>query len=148
VTTTPEDYRLALSQALDLGTGAPWDVIRDRVNELHRAANGSQLPERPCHRTTLRREVHRAHVYRVQRSESYWCPGLAEPDDDEMAHGPYTVAYGSRIGTGVLFCLEHAPAHPERDLDWMALTAGDLEDGGICSVCGRDVLIQGGEDQP
>lgn len=32
--TTAEDHRLALSEALGLGTGAPWDVIHDRVTEL------------------------------------------------------------------------------------------------------------------
>jgi hypothetical protein len=31
---TVEEHRLALSDALGLGTGAPWDAIRDRVTEL------------------------------------------------------------------------------------------------------------------
>jgi len=33
-----EDHRLALSQALGLGTGAPWDAILERAAELHRGA--------------------------------------------------------------------------------------------------------------
>lgn len=74
------DYRLTLSQALDLGTGASWDAIRDRVAELHQAANGSQHPARPCHRAQRGREVHPVHTYRVQGAESYWCPGLAEDE--------------------------------------------------------------------
>lgn len=77
--TAPVDYRLVLSLALGLGTSAPWDVIQDRVRELHTAANGSALRERPCHEIPRDRKIHPAHVYRVQRSESYWCPGLAEP---------------------------------------------------------------------
>ncbi|CAL9647410.1 hypothetical protein [Streptomyces sp. enrichment culture] len=32
--TTTEAHRLALSEALGLGTGAPWDAIRDRAAEL------------------------------------------------------------------------------------------------------------------
>jgi hypothetical protein len=32
----PEPYRLALSQALGLGTGAPWEAIRERAEELGR----------------------------------------------------------------------------------------------------------------
>lgn len=31
---TAEEHRLALSEALGLGTGAPWDAIHDRVTEL------------------------------------------------------------------------------------------------------------------
>ena len=31
---TAEEHRLALSDALGLGTGAPWDAIHDRVTEL------------------------------------------------------------------------------------------------------------------
>ncbi|GHC40121.1 hypothetical protein GCM10010348_79210 [Streptomyces anthocyanicus] len=33
--TTTEAHRLALSEALGLGTGAPWDAIRDRAAELN-----------------------------------------------------------------------------------------------------------------
>ncbi|MFD8899852.1 hypothetical protein [Streptomyces ardesiacus] len=40
--TTTEAHRLALSEALGLGTGAPWDAIRDRATEL--AAN-AQAPK-------------------------------------------------------------------------------------------------------
>ncbi|MGH8964051.1 MAG: hypothetical protein ACRDXB_01800, partial [Actinomycetes bacterium] len=35
---TAEAHRLALSDALGLGTGAPWDAIRDRAAELHAAS--------------------------------------------------------------------------------------------------------------
>ena len=75
------DYRLALSEALGLGTGAPWDAILDRVRELHTAANGSGLQERPCHEATRDQKIHGVHVYRFQGRESFWCPGLAEPHD-------------------------------------------------------------------
>jgi hypothetical protein len=36
--TAIEEHRLALSEALDLGTGAPWDAIHERVAELRRLA--------------------------------------------------------------------------------------------------------------
>jgi hypothetical protein len=42
-----EAQRLALSQALGLGTGAPWDAIRDRAAEL------AALPE-PANRAAIR----------------------------------------------------------------------------------------------
>ena len=38
VSRTSEAHRLALSEALGLGTGAPWDAIHDRVKELGRVA--------------------------------------------------------------------------------------------------------------
>lgn len=71
----------------------------------------------------------------------FYGPWTPLTDEDRLAHGPHTVAYRSRVPGGDLRCLEHAPTHPERSLDWMALTSDDLEDGGICVVCGRDVLI-------
>lgn len=37
-----ESHRLALSFALGLGTGAPWEAIRDRATELHGAAEARQ----------------------------------------------------------------------------------------------------------
>ncbi|MGW5175864.1 hypothetical protein ACWERY_16070 [Streptomyces sp. NPDC004082] len=40
-----EAYRLALSQALGLGTGAPWDAITERASELRRLADEAQQPE-------------------------------------------------------------------------------------------------------
>lgn len=40
-----EAHRLALSEALDLGTGAPWDAIHERVQELHRLAAQEQQQE-------------------------------------------------------------------------------------------------------
>lgn len=39
---TAEAHRLALSEALGLGTGAPWDAIRDRAAELGRLADEAQ----------------------------------------------------------------------------------------------------------
>ena len=47
-----EEHRLALSEALGLGTGAPWDAIRERAAELHNGA-GTPQPETqaaPCGR--------------------------------------------------------------------------------------------------
>ncbi|MFB7736224.1 hypothetical protein ACFC08_17925 [Streptomyces sp. NPDC056112] len=43
---TAEEHRLALSLALGLGTGAPWDAIRDRADELRRMADEAQ--QRPA----------------------------------------------------------------------------------------------------
>ncbi|MGY1579187.1 hypothetical protein [Streptomyces sp. MN13] len=40
-----EDHRLALSLALGLGTGAPWDAIRNRADELRRMADEAQPAE-------------------------------------------------------------------------------------------------------
>ncbi|MGW2594812.1 hypothetical protein ACWCXC_31730 [Streptomyces sp. NPDC001515] len=40
-----EAHRLALSEALGLGTGAPWDAIRDRAAELRRLADEAQPTE-------------------------------------------------------------------------------------------------------
>ncbi|MDQ0792032.1 hypothetical protein [Streptomyces sp. B1I3] len=37
-----EMHRLALSEALGLGTGAPWDAIRERAAELRRLADEAQ----------------------------------------------------------------------------------------------------------
>jgi hypothetical protein len=47
-----EAHRLALSFALDLGTGAPWDAIRDRAAELHDGAGAQQQPETEARRST------------------------------------------------------------------------------------------------
>lgn len=41
-----EDHRLALSEALGLGTGAPWEAIHERVKELRRMATAPG-PEQP-----------------------------------------------------------------------------------------------------
>jgi hypothetical protein len=45
---TVEGHRFALSVALDLGTGATWDAIHERVNELRRMADetATQTPAR------------------------------------------------------------------------------------------------------
>ncbi|MEV5915753.1 hypothetical protein AB0M00_43585 [Streptomyces chartreusis] len=40
-----EAHRLALSEALDLGTGAPWDAIHERVQELRRLACDHSFPD-------------------------------------------------------------------------------------------------------
>ena len=42
-----ESHRLAMSQALDLGTGAPWDAIHERVQDLRRLADEAQ--QQPAH---------------------------------------------------------------------------------------------------
>ncbi|MFD7465080.1 hypothetical protein [Streptomyces tendae] len=42
--TAAEKHRLALSEALGLGTGAPWDAIRDRAAELNAASTVGVLP--------------------------------------------------------------------------------------------------------
>ncbi|MFD7860955.1 hypothetical protein [Streptomyces sp. NPDC059783] len=49
-TPTPADpsaeaHRLALPEAVGLGTGAPWDAIRDRAAELCRLADEAQPTE-------------------------------------------------------------------------------------------------------
>lgn len=41
--------RLALSEALNLGTGAPWSAIHERVKELRRLAAETQPSEPPAH---------------------------------------------------------------------------------------------------
>jgi hypothetical protein len=47
-----EPHRLALSEALGLGTGAPWDAIRDRADQLRRAVD-----EAPTDRAALRDHI-------------------------------------------------------------------------------------------
>ncbi|MCI3246479.1 hypothetical protein, partial [Streptomyces spinosisporus] len=42
---TIDDHRLALSESLDLGTGAPWDAIHERVQELRRLAAEAQAAD-------------------------------------------------------------------------------------------------------
>ncbi|MEV6165729.1 hypothetical protein AB0L71_28215 [Streptomyces sp. NPDC052052] len=42
---TAEAHRLALSEALGLGTSAPWDAIRDRATELHEASEDWSMPD-------------------------------------------------------------------------------------------------------
>jgi hypothetical protein len=39
-----EGHRFALSVALGLGTGAPWDAVHERVKELRRMADEAQQP--------------------------------------------------------------------------------------------------------
>lgn len=65
----------------------------------------------------------------------------AQMASEEQPDGEPIVAYRS-LGGRILRCLDHVP--PEPDTDFVALTAEDLPDGGICTFpvppCGRDVL--------
>jgi hypothetical protein len=112
----------------------PTNAYRHSVRRATRTASDSPENEAAKARGT-------AALLDIEQAVRHWV-ATHPATDDRMAHGPYTVAYRSRVGTGGLRCLEHAPTHPERILDWMALTSDDLEDGGMCSVCGRDVLIR------
>ncbi|MEU1071874.1 MULTISPECIES: hypothetical protein [unclassified Streptomyces] len=47
------ENRLALSQALNLGTGAPWDAIHERVDELRRLAAEAQQQDAPAKRPPM-----------------------------------------------------------------------------------------------
>lgn len=61
-----ESHRLAVSEALGLGTGAPWDAIRDRAAELCRLTDDAQqageifsaAPSAPADRDLRDRIVH------------------------------------------------------------------------------------------
>lgn len=56
-------HRLALSEALGLGTGAPWDAIRDRAAELRRLADEAQAEAYPT-------EI--SWIAEVQESDDQW----------------------------------------------------------------------------
>lgn len=64
-------------------------------------------------------------------------PVVGEQPDTQEADR--IVAYRNPALTK-LHCLRCTP-HPAGDI-WTPVTAGELEDGGICTVCGVDVLIE------
>ncbi|MEV3996706.1 hypothetical protein AB0K62_13650 [Streptomyces halstedii] len=67
-----ETHRLALSEALGLGTGAPWDAIRDRAAELAAA------PPAPADRATVRDRIRQA----ICEAEGFmWDTDMLEPDE-------------------------------------------------------------------
>ncbi|WP_327335907.1 hypothetical protein OG384_04535 [Streptomyces sp. NBC_01324] len=88
-----EVYRLALSEALGLGTGAPWDAIRDRAAELHRAAAQPTESGGPCphcrhiscrHRTPCN-AILSATSITVQRCPCTGQPAADQPDTETEA---------------------------------------------------------------
>lgn len=66
------------------------------------------------------------------------CQPAAEQPDNETPDEDRVVAHVLAVHTA-LHCLTCAPP-PWGDI-WTPVTASELEDGGICSVCGADVLI-------
>ncbi|WP_329615634.1 hypothetical protein OG244_23255 [Streptomyces brevispora] len=93
VNRAPESHRLALSEALGLGTGAPWDAIRDRAAELHRAAAQPTESGGPCphcrhiscrHRTPCN-AILSATSITVQRCPCTGQPAADQPDTETEA---------------------------------------------------------------
>lgn len=127
--------RYALELAEDKMAAEPDEfaaVDRAAVESLKRLA-GEPCEGRACAGTGCSHERAADKLIRVTEDAGLY--------PNQMVHGSDTVAYRSRVPGVGLRCLEHAPTHPERNVDWMACTANDLDDSGLCSVCGRDVLI-------
>lgn len=93
-----EGWRFALSTALDLGTGAPWEAIHERVKELTAAVSGpcvageqqnetpeaeTQQPPIPCNAVHLR----------VHHAPHGWEP---QPGMDRIPCPGYPLAAGAR----------------------------------------------------
>ncbi|MFC5202787.1 hypothetical protein [Streptomyces kaempferi] len=165
-----EEQRLAVSEALGLGTSAPWDAIRERAAELAAPAD----PAAEWRAAADRLEAHaasvadvsddpiilvakaRAHDAAVWREAAALLRRLAvapvsgpggvagETQQDETQAADRVVAHVPTTGTD-LHCLRCEPL-PLGDI-WTAVTAEELEDGGICTQCGTDVLIPQPETQ-
>lgn len=105
--------------------------VRDRaVNALEHARTIG--PTWKDGTPTRRRLVRATTTYTVE--EPAVLPvGSAEPQDETRV-----VAYVLAERTD-LHCLRCAPTNPG-DI-WTSVTAEELDDGGVCSVCGADVLI-------
>lgn len=65
-------------------------------------------------------------------------PAVAEQPDTQTREADRTVAYVLTARTE-LHCLRCTP-NPAGDI-WTPVSAEELDDGGICTACGRDVLI-------
>ncbi|MFD7861835.1 hypothetical protein [Streptomyces sp. NPDC059783] len=219
---TAEAHRLALSEALGLGTGAPWNAIHDRAAELNAALDATFLHKKNAE-LHERLRTDRAAVLREAEAKAReivarlwgdgttqtqldraggaraveWEIGLmasesrladeAQPTETEavplrgelhpaqllageprvpmpttetvrggkrLAPAPATAAteeppvVAHRLGGHHprLHCLRCAPA-PRGDI-WTPLTSDDLPDGGVCGVCGADVLIPAATEEP
>jgi hypothetical protein len=81
-----EDHRLALSMALNLGTGAPWDAIHDRVKELRRLADEAPTTAKPETQAAADRDALRRRFGDVLR---HW--GLLDEQIDQKAAEEYAV---------------------------------------------------------
>ncbi|MGW0131928.1 hypothetical protein [Streptomyces sp. NPDC003299] len=125
---TALEYRGLIASALMAGEAqptqpqpAPYEQIADRLDiECARRVKAAWSPEEA---TTAREWGNVAAFVR----------GLAQQPtvpDGVVAYSP---------GGRTLRCLNCRP-NPLGS-DWRALTSSDLEDGGLCTVCGVDVLI-------
>ncbi|MEV4863235.1 hypothetical protein [Streptomyces ossamyceticus] len=156
-----EGWRFALSTALDLGTGAPWEAIHERVKELCPAADvpgpcvaGEQQNETPEDvgpeawdvpdarpGTTDYTVTHRASG--EQPAADGWVGAVELVPDREVQRLAATGLVGYRQDRGrLLHCLHHKPVPASRCVDFQEVTADDLPDGGICvhPRCGADLL--------
>lgn len=74
-----EAHRLALSEALHLGTGAPWDAIRDRAGDLSRRdVEAQQQPD-----TEAQPPYHRWYTEQLDPVANEWAPGWRFTDRAE-----------------------------------------------------------------
>jgi hypothetical protein len=73
-----EAHRLALSEVLGLGTGAPWDAIRERAAELAAVSSVGQAPT--PNRTALRDRIRRVLCERDGQA-ALWGTDMLEPDE-------------------------------------------------------------------
>jgi len=85
-----EEHRLALSEALGLGTGAPWDAIHERATELGLAAE---------HRATARAEAFREAAVATRRGAfADTFDRMADEELRRVAAEPADVGVGATAG--------------------------------------------------
>lgn len=157
---TAEEHRLALSEALGLGTGAPWDAIHDRVTELglppldrDPVARRLGLLAAPVDRAAVLREAaelvaaldRRKTVIHADTIRDAWEEGRDEGADllrRLAAEAPHaetpdvrTVAAYSD-GKGRVFCL----ACPRPEAVDVPVTVEDVDPWELCPSCGRHVV--------
>jgi len=89
LTATAEEHRLALSEALGLGTGAPWDAIHDRARTLRTADESAregweQAAIQRSRATAWREEAERLRIDRAAES----APATGHDDSETEGEAP------------------------------------------------------------
>ena len=133
-------------------------IARDLAAEMAAAAQQQPGAEAPSDRAAIYREIadrlaadaekgDKEGLTRIYRRSAAtqvraWAdellgPVVQQPAAADDAHR--IVAYVLTVGTD-LHCLACTPT-PRGDI-WAPVTAEELEDGGLCARCGRDLLIQ------
>lgn len=134
--TAIQSYDITWDEATDIVVGLTGVLVTIDARGVAENARTGRLDDAPYEVRIDRDSAFKAgeivFVSGVQRA--------TEGSTDTGKSGP-VVAYRSRTGTGGPRCRTHVPDYPEASLDWMPLWSDDLPDGGICTICGTDVLI-------